>query len=72
MISDVLSDAFHEIRTYLDEPIYFTCYREADGSVREEIQEPLRECMEKMQLVCKILDTPPTALIPAPCPSCGK
>jgi hypothetical protein len=72
MISDVLSDALHEIRTYLDEPIYFTCYREADGAHSYTHAFTLRVAHEKMQLVCKILDTPPTTQVSASCPSCGK
>jgi hypothetical protein len=58
MVSDVLSDALHELKGYVEEPLYHDWYREEDGTV----WEPLRECMEKMNQVCMILDTPPELL----------
>ena len=53
MISDVLADAAHEIREYLDDPTYSQMYA---GKLRVEIEQ----VVAAMEALRETLDQPPT------------
>lgn len=57
MISDVLSDAAHDIRDYLEHPVAGACYGSA---IRDDIQHVLAQ----MDNLRRILDTPPASQQP--------
>jgi hypothetical protein len=59
MISDVLSDAYDQIREYLDSPEFDDTY---SGSLREEIERLVRE----MDRIRALLDRPPVPDSPTP------
>lgn len=53
MISDVLADACHQIREYLEDPVYYDMY---SGKLRDEIERVVGE-MDRLRAK---LDLPPT------------
>lgn len=60
MISDVLSDAAHNIRDYLADPATADCYREP------EIQAGIVGVLAAMDTLRTVLDTPPPTLARRP------